>query len=125
MKTSTIQVRIDPKLKEAANKVLEEIGLTPSQVVNILYKAIVRDQGLPIDLHIPNDETARALRSNEYYEFANEEDVERWLSGEGELEDFTLKKVSGRSKTNEKAGKIVTKHKKSDRATKGQKTVTR
>lgn len=62
MKTSTIQVRIDPKLKEAANKVLKDIGLTPSQAVNLLYKGIVKDQGLPFGLHIPNEETVAALK---------------------------------------------------------------
>lgn len=115
MKKSTIRIHIDPKLKDDANKVLKKIGLTPSQAINLLYKAIVRDQGLPPDLHIPNEETAKALRANEYYEFEHEEDVERWLSGEGDLEDFPLKKVSSGSETNETAGKVTAKRKKGHR----------
>ena len=121
-KTAIINARIEPELKKAGNEVLATIGLTPSAAISLLYKAIVRDQGLPLNLHIPNEDTARALQSTEYYEFENEADVERWLSGDDDLEDFALKAVSVRHAKNEAKGKIAPKRKKSDRASQKRKT---
>lgn len=64
-KTTTIQARIDPKLKEKGDAVLKKIGLTPSQAVNALYAQIVLQRGLPFALKIPNKETLQAIKELE------------------------------------------------------------
>jgi DNA-damage-inducible protein J len=61
-KSAMIRARIEPKLKQRAEKVLGGIGLSPTTAVTLLYKAIVIQNGLPLDLHIPNAETRRAMR---------------------------------------------------------------
>lgn len=114
-KTAIINARIDPELKDAGNRILSTIGLTPSAAITLLYKTLVLKQGLPIDLHIPNEKTINALQEKEYYAFEDEAALETWLNGEVGLEDFTLKTVSKRSEKDEKARKIIAKRKKSDR----------
>ena len=56
-----ISSRIDPDLKKKSEAILAEIGIKPSQAITMFYKQIVRQRGLPLDLHIPNDETIKAL----------------------------------------------------------------
>lgn len=61
-KTAMIRARVEPGLKHLAEGVLSEIGLTPTTAITLLYRSIVMQRGLPIDLHIPNAETRRAMR---------------------------------------------------------------
>ena len=63
-KTDMIRVRIEPKLKAQAEKVLEEIGLKPSDAIRILYKRIVRQNGLPLELMDFNAETLQAVEDD-------------------------------------------------------------
>lgn len=62
-KTSTVHARIEPELKEHAERILSEIGLNPSVAVGILYRTIVSEQGFPIPLRVPNRVTIAALEN--------------------------------------------------------------
>jgi DNA-damage-inducible protein J len=60
-KTATVRARIEPELKEKAERVLAEIGLKPSLAVQILYRCIIEDDGFPVSLKRPNAVTRAAL----------------------------------------------------------------
>ena len=60
-KTAVVRARIEPDLKENAERILSEVGLTPSTAVGILYRHIVREKGFPISLKVPNATTRAAL----------------------------------------------------------------
>lgn len=60
-KTSTIQARIDPKLRKKGDAILETLGITASQAVNAMYAQIVLRNGLPFELKIPTNETKQAM----------------------------------------------------------------
>ena len=55
MSVPTTTMRIDPELKDQANKVLGELGLSLSGAITIFLKAVMREQGLPIDMGIKLD----------------------------------------------------------------------
>jgi len=61
VKTSTISARIDPELKNRAERVFRELGLTSSQAITLFYKQVELQQGLPFIVRIPNDLTVEAL----------------------------------------------------------------
>jgi len=60
-KSAFIRTRIEPKLKNQTEKILHDMGVTPSQVVSMLYRQIQRTHELPLEFSIPNAETARAI----------------------------------------------------------------
>lgn len=60
MSVPTTTMRIDPQLKDEANKVFYELGLSLSGAVTIFLKAVVREQGLPIDMSIKHDKQKTA-----------------------------------------------------------------
>ena len=62
MSVPTTTMRINPELKDEANKVLSELGLSLSGAVTIFLKAVVREQGLPIDMSIRSDKTDESNR---------------------------------------------------------------
>ena len=65
MKASSVNVRIDSELKNCAEDILEQIGLTASDAVRILYKQVCLHHGLPFELKLPSDETLEALEELE------------------------------------------------------------
>ncbi len=55
------KARLDPELKRRAEAGLAAIGLKPTTAVTLLYKYVAINGDLPLDLHIPNDKTLRAI----------------------------------------------------------------
>jgi DNA-damage-inducible protein J len=62
VKTSVISARIDPQLKNSAELIFRELGLTATQAITMFYKQVELQQGLPFTVKIPNDVTLGALR---------------------------------------------------------------
>ena len=61
VKTSTISARIDPEIKNRAERVFRELGITSSQAITLFYRQVELQQGLPFIVKIPNDVTIKAL----------------------------------------------------------------
>lgn len=74
-----IQARIDPHTKEKARDVLDKLGMSMSEAIVIYIKQIVLQQGIPFELKIPNELTARTLEKSEkgedIREFSNVDDL--------------------------------------------------
>ena len=49
---STINIKIDKELKEQAVKVLEDLGLNQSVIINMLYKQLVLKKELPFEVSL-------------------------------------------------------------------------
>lgn len=55
-KTATISVRIEPELKEQAEKILNDLNVSVSELISVLYKQIVIKQGIPFPIDLLEDE---------------------------------------------------------------------
>lgn len=51
--TSSVSVRMDTSLKENAEQILGELGLSASGAVQMFYRQIVLHRGLPFELTLP------------------------------------------------------------------------
>jgi DNA-damage-inducible protein J len=65
MSTTTINARIDLDCKKEAQGVLEKLGLSMSGAIEMFFKQIVLQQGLPFDVKLPNQDKARAMEELE------------------------------------------------------------
>jgi DNA-damage-inducible protein J len=63
MKTSIINMRIEPKLKKQAEKVLHPLGLTTTDAITIFLHKLVMEEGLPFEVKIPNKATQKAIKN--------------------------------------------------------------
>lgn len=59
---ATINIRIDDSLKKDSEKVLNEIGLGMTAALTIFLKAVVRNNGIPFILEVPNKKTQKAFK---------------------------------------------------------------
>ncbi len=60
-KSAFIRARIEPNVKKEAEKILDELGITSSQAVTMLYKHIIRKHEWPLELKIPNAKTEKSF----------------------------------------------------------------
>ena len=63
-KTEMIRARVEPELKQQAEKVFEALGLSVTEAITLYYKQVTMHQGLPFSLRIPNAETLEAMRQS-------------------------------------------------------------
>lgn len=51
--TNAVYARIDTNLKENAESILSQLGITPSSAIQMLYSQIVLQKGMPFELRLP------------------------------------------------------------------------
>lgn len=61
-KTTMIHARIDPRLKESAERVFSKLGISTTEAIRLFLKQVELHKGLPFPIAIPNAETAAAMR---------------------------------------------------------------
>ena len=61
-KTAMTHARLTPEIKEQAEAILKELGISISTAYEMFYRQIIAHQGIPFDLHIPNQDTLQAMR---------------------------------------------------------------
>jgi DNA-damage-inducible protein J len=82
-KTAMIRARVEPRLKSEVEDILDRLGLTASETIQLLYRQIKLRRGLPFDLRLPNELTTLTLRRSKkghgVKQFAKKDDLYRDL----------------------------------------------
>ncbi len=52
-KTSNLYARIEPEVKEEAESILAALGIPASNAINMFYKQIILNRGIPFEVKIP------------------------------------------------------------------------
>ncbi len=64
MKTAAVHSRISPDIKERAESILSQLGLSPTEAIRIFYTQITLRKGLPFAVEIPNATTLKAIEDS-------------------------------------------------------------
>ncbi len=68
MSMSRIQASIEEPLKKEGEKILNQLGMTTTELIRMTFRQLVMRKGLPFDVsvpHIPNSETIEAFKEAE------------------------------------------------------------
>ena len=52
-KTSNLYARIEPEVKEQAETILSALGIPVSNAINMFYKQIILQRGIPFEMKLP------------------------------------------------------------------------
>jgi DNA-damage-inducible protein J len=61
-KTTMVHARIDPYLKESAERVFSKIGISTTESIRLFLKQVELHKGLPFPIASPNAQTTAAMR---------------------------------------------------------------
>ncbi|MDA2920270.1 type II toxin-antitoxin system RelB/DinJ family antitoxin [Desulfobacterota bacterium AH_259_B03_O07] len=64
-KTSTVRARIEPELKNRAENLFEQLGITTTQAITLFYKQVILRKGLPFEVVIPKSTTLRTFEDTD------------------------------------------------------------
>ena len=53
-KSANLYVRIEPEVKEQAEGILSALGIPASNAINMFYKQIILQRGLPFEVKMPS-----------------------------------------------------------------------
>ncbi len=64
-KSTFIRARTEPVLKKKAEHIFHVLGLSTSEAINLFYKQVVLNQGIPFEVKIPNKETLEVFKDTD------------------------------------------------------------
>jgi len=64
-KTATVRARVEPRLKDEAERVFRELGLSTTQAITIFYRQVELRKGLPFEVTIPNEITRQTFEDTD------------------------------------------------------------
>jgi DNA-damage-inducible protein J len=80
-KTSYIQAKIQPELKEQVEAIFEKLGLSSSQAISMFYNQVLLQNGIPFEVKIPQANITLADIFNESEQSSqniSEEEMAKW-----------------------------------------------
>ena len=60
-KSAMVRARVEPSLKQDAERLFEQLGLSATQAITLFYRQVALRRGLPFDVVIPNATTQKTL----------------------------------------------------------------
>ena len=64
-KTAMIRARTEPKLKKEVETIFRKVGVTPTQAINMFYKRVKLNRGIPFEIKIPNKVTKETFEKTD------------------------------------------------------------
>ena len=89
--TSAVYARIDSHLKEDAEKILAQLGISPSSAIQMLYSQIVLQNGMPFELKLPRRPVAIGDMSREELDRELAKGVDSLREGRAYTEEEVMK----------------------------------
>jgi len=63
-KTAIVQVRIEPEVKREVERIFNTLGLSTAEAVNVFFRHVQLERGIPFDVKIPNKQTHKAIEDS-------------------------------------------------------------
>jgi DNA-damage-inducible protein J len=64
-RTAMINARTERELKDEVEGILQSLGMSTTEAINIFFRQVKLRRGLPFPVEIPNDETLKVFQDSE------------------------------------------------------------
>lgn len=88
MSKTTMNLRVDSKLKKSAENIISELGISTSAAITLYLKAIVREKGIPFPVTLEGKKKGSSSYSKDI-----DEDEEISDSDDGVIDEASIKKA--------------------------------
>ena len=68
VKSANVNVRVEPEIKEQAEKILDRVGVSASTLINMTYRQVILQNGIPFQVRIPREIRTRDVISDEEFD---------------------------------------------------------
>lgn len=86
-KSANLYARIEPEVKEQAESILSALGIPASNAINMFYKQIILNRGLPFEVKLPTAKPVNVAEMTKAELNAElRKDMRIWLQAEQNLQ---------------------------------------
>jgi DNA-damage-inducible protein J len=64
-KTATVRARMEPSLKGEVEHIFDQIGISTTEAITLLFKQVSFARGLPFSINVPNEETRKVFEKTD------------------------------------------------------------
>lgn len=82
-KTANVLARVEPEVKEQAERIMNMLGIPASTVINMLYKQIIMTRSIPFSLTVPAAPAARDEMDAAAFNAMMEQGLSQAKAGQG------------------------------------------
>ncbi len=82
-KTANVLARVEPEVKEQAERIMGMLGVPASTVINMLYKQIIMTHSIPFSLTVPAAPVARDEMGEAEFNAMMEKGLSQAKAGQG------------------------------------------
>ena len=95
IKTANVVARVEPSVKEQAESILSEMGITASMGINMFYRQIIAERGLPFTPSLqPKHPKALDEMTKEEFDQRMAKGLQQAMTGEGEAADVVFNNLT-------------------------------
>lgn len=85
VKTANVTARIQPEIKESAEAILEKLGIPVSVFIDMTYRQVIANNGVPFSVSIPRTITTRDEMTDTQFDFIMERGLMQAKSDDSRL----------------------------------------
>ena len=86
VKTANVTARIQPEIKESAEAILEKLGIPVSVFIDMTYRQVIANNGVPFSVSIPRPITTRDEMTDTQFDSIMERGLMQAKSDDSRLE---------------------------------------
>ena len=86
VKTANVTARIQPEIKESAEAILEKLGIPVSVFIDMTYRQVIANNGVPFSVSIPRTITTRDEMTDTQFDSIMERGLMQAKSDDSRLE---------------------------------------
>lgn len=88
MRSSNMNIRIDPEVKENADAIFKALGITTTDGINIFLNKVIAEGGIPFEVKVkrPNAQTVAAMEDAE--KIAHDPNTKKYRNAKELFEDI-------------------------------------
>ncbi len=81
-RSANISVRVEPEIKEQAEKILDRLGLSASSFINMTYRQVILRNGIPFSVTLPTGIRTRDSMTEDEFDQMMQIGLDQAESGE-------------------------------------------
>ncbi len=94
VKTANVIARVEPQIKEQAEQILSSLGISASNLINMLYRQVILTKSVPFPIELPKAKLpSRASMSDEEFISMLQESLEDVRQGRSEDADVVFNRI--------------------------------
>lgn len=95
-KSANVNVRVEPDVKEQAEAILEQLGVSVSSFINMTYRQVILRKGIPFAVTVPSEVRTRDTMTDAEFDTMMVQRLKQAKAGQSVPADEAFDRILGK-----------------------------